>query len=183
MFLESIFIFLLMGFLFESFVLPLSVVPSMPLSFVGVWWFLYLTDSNLDPLASIGLMLLARRRREQRHRTRRLRPTPPGPKACSTGRRPIVQAGIQRFRPIFMTALTTVGGMLPLAFAEAPAEGIPYGPFGKTLVGGMTTSTILTLIVVPVSYTAFDDLRVMVEKWFARVFRRGKSESDDPDAS
>jgi HAE1 family hydrophobic/amphiphilic exporter-1 len=90
----------------------------------------------------------------------------------------IVEAGIQRFRPIFMTALTTVGGMLPLAFADAPAEGIPYGPFGKTLVGGMTTATILTLVVVPVSYTAFDDLRELVQRWFARVFRRGAP--DDP---
>jgi len=94
----------------------------------------------------------------------------------------IVQAGVQRFRPIFMTALTTVGGMLPLAFADAPAEGIPYGPFGKTLVGGMTTSTILTLIVVPVSYTAFDDLRERVGSWAARVFERrgGKAKTAPP---
>ena len=170
MILASIFIFLIMGFLFESFVLPLSVLPSIPLSFVGVWWFLYLTNSALDPLAGIGLLLLLGvvvnnaivlvdfingAREQGLDRTEA-----------------IVQAGVQRFRPIFMTALTTVGGMLPLAFADAPAEGIPYGPFGKTLVGGMTTSTILTLVVVPVSYTAFDDLREVVQRWFARVFRK-----------
>jgi HAE1 family hydrophobic/amphiphilic exporter-1 len=68
-----------------------------------------------------------------------------------------------------MTALTTVGGMLPLAFADAPAEGIPYGAFGKTLVGGMTTATVLTLVVVPVFYTLFDDLREQVRRWFGRV--------------
>jgi hypothetical protein len=61
-----------------------------------------------------------------------------------------VQAGMQRFRPIMMTALTTVGGMLPLAFSTPTGEGLNYGPFGKTLVGGMTTATILTLVVVPV---------------------------------
>ncbi|PRP94339.1 efflux RND transporter permease subunit [Enhygromyxa salina] len=171
MILASVFIFLIMGFLFESFVLPLSVLPAIPLSFVGVWWFLYLTDSDLDPLAGIGLLLLLGvvvnnaivlvdfingAREQGLDRTEA-----------------IVEAGIQRFRPIFMTALTTVGGMLPLAFADAPAEGIPYGPFGKTLVGGMTTATILTLVVVPVSYTAFDDLRELVQRWFARVFGSG----------
>ncbi|KIG16169.1 RND multidrug efflux transporter [Enhygromyxa salina] len=176
--LASVFIFLIMGFLFESFVLPLSVLPAIPLSFVGVWWFLYLTDSDLDPLAGIGLLLLLgvvvnnaivlvdfiNGAREQ------------GLDRTDA----IVEAGIQRFRPIFMTALTTVGGMLPLAFADAPAEGIPYGPFGKTLVGGMTTATILTLVVVPVSYTAFDDLRELVQRWFARVFRKGGSDQPPP---
>jgi HAE1 family hydrophobic/amphiphilic exporter-1 len=164
--LGAIFIFLLMGFLFESFVLPLSVLPSMPLAFVGVWWFLYLTNSNIDPLASIGLMLLLgvvvnnaivlvdfinNARSQGMERTEA-----------------IVQAGIQRFRPILMTALTTVGGMLPLAFTEAPSEGIPYQPFGKTLVGGMITSTVLTLVVVPVCYTLFDDLREVVMRWSSR---------------
>ena len=170
MVLGAVFIFLLMGFLFESFVLPLSVLPSMPLAFVGVWWFLYLTKSNIDPLASIGLMLLlgvvvnnaivlvdfvnnARAQGLDRDEA-------------------IAQAGIQRFRPILMTALTTVGGMLPLAFTDAPAEGIPYQPFGKVLVGGMVTSTILTLVVVPVCYTLFDDLRELMMSWTRRNLGR-----------
>jgi HAE1 family hydrophobic/amphiphilic exporter-1 len=166
--LGTIFIFLLMGFLFESLVLPLSVLPAIPLAFVGVQWALYLTGQNIDVLAGIGVMLLVgvvvnnaivlvdfiNAAREQ----------------GATRETAIVQAGVQRFRPIFMTALTTVGGMLPLAFAEAPAEGIPYGPFAMTLVGGMITSTILTLIVVPVSYTLFDDLRTSVMRWVSRRF-------------
>jgi HAE1 family hydrophobic/amphiphilic exporter-1 len=84
----------------------------------------------------------------------------------------IVQAGMQRFRPIMMTALTTVGGMIPLAFSEPTGEGLNYGPFGKTLVGGMTTATILTLVVVPVSYTYFDDLRIAASAWAHRIFWR-----------
>ncbi|NVB40568.1 efflux RND transporter permease subunit [Pseudenhygromyxa sp. WMMC2535] len=164
-----LFIFLLMGFLFESFVLPLSVLPSIPLSVVGVWWFLYLTDSDLDMLAGIGLLLLLG---VVVNNAIVLVDFINGARAQGMARsEAIVQAGIQRFRPIFMTALTTVGGMLPLAFADAPAEGIPYGPFGKTLVGGMTTSTILTLIVVPVSYTAFDDLRELFQSWAVRMFK------------
>ncbi len=170
--LACVFIFLIMGFLFESFVLPLSVLPSIPLSFVGVWWFLYLTKSSLDMLAGIGLLLLLG---VVVNNAIVLVDFINGARAQGLDREEaIVQAGLQRFRPIFMTALTTVGGMIPLAFSEPPAEGIPYGPFGKTLVGGMTTSTILTLVVVPVSYTAFDDLREKVQAWFARTFRGRK---------
>ncbi|MFV8753284.1 efflux RND transporter permease subunit [Nannocystaceae bacterium ST9] len=168
--LACVFIFLIMGFLFESFVLPISVLPSIPLSFVGVWWFLYITDSGLDALASIGLLLLLG---VVVNNAIVLVDFINGARAQGLSREEaIVQAGLQRFRPIFMTALTTVGGMIPLAFSEAPAEGIPYGAFGKVLVGGMTTSTILTLVVVPVSYTAFDDLRELVQRWFARNFKR-----------
>lgn len=173
--LGTIFILLLMGFLFESFVLPLSVLPSIPLSFVGVYWFLYLTDENIDALAGIGMVLLigvvvnnaivlvdfingARRRGVPRDEA-------------------VVQAGLMRFRPIMMTALTTVGGMLPLAFAEPTGEGIPYGPFGKTLVGGMITSTVLTLLVVPVMYTFLDDLRDTGASWWARLRSMGRRRS------
>jgi len=168
--LGSVFIFLLMAFLFESFVLPLSVMPSIPLAFVGVWWFLFVTNESIDPLTIVGILLLlgvvvnngivlvdfiniARRQGLSRDDA-------------------VVQAGLQRFRPILMTALTTVGGMIPLAFSQAPAEGIPYTAFGKTLVGGMTTATILTLLVVPVSYTLFDDLRTFMMEWFLRITRR-----------
>ncbi len=165
--LSTVFIFLLMGFLFESFVLPLSVLPSIPLSFVGVWWFLWATGSTMDPLAGIGVLLLlgvvvnngivlvdfinsARRQGLPRDKA-------------------IIQAGMQRFRPIMMTALTTIGGMIPLAFSTPTGEGLEYGPFGKTLVGGMATATILTLVVVPVSYSYFDDLRTAVARWAGRI--------------
>jgi HAE1 family hydrophobic/amphiphilic exporter-1 len=165
--LGSIFVFLLMGFLFESLVLPLSVLPSIPLSFVGVWWLLYLTGDGIDALAGIGIVLLlgvvvnnaivlidfismARAQGMSRDEA-------------------IAAAGKLRFRPIMMTALTTIGGMLPLAFTQHTGEGIPYGPFGKALVGGMTTATFLTLIVVPVTYTYLDDLRIATLAWWHRL--------------
>lgn len=165
--LGSIFIFLLMGFLFESVVLPLSVLPSIPLSFVGVWWFLFITGEHIDALAGIGIVLLLgvvvnnaivlidfvnQARRDGLGRDAA-----------------IVAAGELRFRPIMMTALTTIGGMLPLAFSAYTGEGIPYGPFGKALVGGMTTATVLTLVVVPVTYTYLDDLRDGALAWVRRL--------------
>lgn len=170
--LGTIFIFLLMGFLFESFVLPLAVLPSIPLSLVGVYWFLYATGEGIDSLAGIGMVLLLgvvvnnaivlvdfiNQQRSQ----------------GVSREEAVVQAGRLRFRPIMMTALTTIGGMLPLAFAEQTGEGIPYGPFGKTLVGGMITATILTLVVVPVSYTFLDDVRESAMDWWSRLRARGR---------
>ena len=73
-----------------------------------------------------------------------------------------------------LSALTMAGGMIPLAFSTPTGEGLNYGPFGKTLVGGMTTATILTLVVVPVSYTYFDDLRIAGSAWARRIFWRSK---------
>jgi HAE1 family hydrophobic/amphiphilic exporter-1 len=64
-----------------------------------------------------------------------------------------------RFRPIMMTAITTIGGMVPLALAGASSIGLSYTSFSLTLIGGMLTATLLTLLVVPVFYTFFDDAR------------------------
>ncbi|MCX4240092.1 efflux RND transporter permease subunit [Paraliomyxa miuraensis] len=170
--LGTIFILLLMGFLFESFVLPLSVLPSIPLSFVGVYWFLYLTGENIDGLAGIGMVLLIG---VVVNNAIVLIDFVNGARAQGLSRtEALVQAGRLRFRPIMMTALTTVGGMIPLAFSEPTGEGIPYGPFGKTLVGGMITSTVLTLLVVPVMYTFLDDLREAGITWWSRLRAMGR---------
>ncbi|MFY0535008.1 efflux RND transporter permease subunit [Nannocystis pusilla] len=170
MILSTAFIFLVMGFLFESFILPMSVLPSIPLSFIGVWWFLMLTGSPIDALAVIGILLLLG---VVVNNGIVLVDFINSARASGLSREEaIVQAGMQRFRPILMTALTTVGGMIPLAFTTPNGEGLDYGPFGKTLVGGMTTATVLTLVVVPVAYTYFDDLRISAGEWARRVLWR-----------
>lgn len=166
MVLGAVLIFLIMGFLFESFVLPLSVLPAIPLAFVGVGWTLFVFGANIDPLVIIALMLLmgvvvnnaivlidfvnaARSEGMSRNEA-------------------ILKAAKQRFRPILMTSLTTIGGMIPLAFASGASEGINYGGFGKALVGGLASSTLLTLFVVPWAYTLLDDLRFKVMSWIRR---------------
>jgi HAE1 family hydrophobic/amphiphilic exporter-1 len=165
--LGTFFIFVLMAFLFESVVLPLSVLPSIPLSFVGVWWFLFITGESIDALAGIGIVLLLG---VVVNNAIVLIDFISNARAAGIPRdRAIVIAGKLRFRPIMMTALTTIGGMLPLAFTQHTGEGIPYGPFGKALVGGMTTATILTLVVVPVTYTYLDDLRTAALAWWHRL--------------
>ena len=133
---------------------------------------LYATKENIDGLAGIGMVLLlgvvvnnAIVLVDFINQARRM-----GLSRVDA----VVEAGNLRFRPIMMTALTTIGGMLPLAFTQHTGEGIPYGPFGKTLVGGMITATILTLLVVPVMYTLLDDLRKTALQWWHRLrFRTG----------
>ena len=155
--LSVIFIYLLMGFLFESFVLPLSIVPTIPLALFGVYWTHYLLGYDLDPLGLVGLVILIgvvvnngivlidyinRLRDDGLDRAKA-----------------VLLATDRRFRPIMMTALTTISGMVPLALSGQTSIGLSYKSFGLTLIGGMTTATLLTLLVVPVTYTLFDDLR------------------------
>ena len=162
-----LFIYLLMGFLFESFVLPLSIILTIPLAGIGVVWSHWLTGKDLDVLGFVGTILLIgvvvnngivlvdyvnRLRQQGLERTEAL-----------------LKAADRRFRPILMTALTTIIGMIPLTFSEPSELGLSYKSFGLTLIGGMTTATILTLLVVPVFYTFFDDLRERVMQGFREL--------------
>jgi HAE1 family hydrophobic/amphiphilic exporter-1 len=171
--LSVVFVFLLMGLLFESFVLPLAVIIAVPFSMLGVYWMLYLTTTPLDMMAKIGVVILVgvvvnnaivlvdmanRLRAEGRSRFEAL-----------------MDAGRHRFRPIMMTTLTTVTGMIPMAVGNSKVIGMPYAPLGRTMIGGLVMSTLLTLVVVPLFYTLLDDLR----EHAARVWRSAFSRRHD----
>ena len=79
----------------------------------------------------------------------------------------ILQAGENRFRPILMTALTTIFGLVPMAMGSGEFVGLSYAPLGRTVIGGLVAATILTLVFVPFLYAWLDDLR----KAFSQVFR------------
>ena len=127
------FVFLLMGVLFESFVLPLSVIVSIPFSFLGVYWMLYLTDTPFEIMSMIGSVILIgvvvnnaivlidlanRLRAEGKSRYDAL-----------------VEAGTYRFRPILMTTFTTAFGLIPMAAGNSKMVGIAYAPLGRTMTG------------------------------------------------
>lgn len=161
------FVFLLMGILFESFLLPFVVITSIPLAFAGSWWLLYAMGSQMNIMAVIGTILLAgvvvNNAIVLIDRANQLR---------LMGRsrdEALKEAARQRFRPILMTALTTVLGLLPMAFGKAAFVGIPYAPMGLTFVGGLTAGTFLTLLVVPLFYTLFDDARGTLSLRAARI--------------
>ena len=164
-----IFVFLLMGVLFESFVLPLSVIVSIPFSFLGVYWFLYLTDTPFEIMSMIGSVILIgvvvnnaivlidlanRLRAEGKSRYDAL-----------------VEAGTHRFRPILMTTFTTAFGLIPMAAGNSKMMvGIGYAPLGRTMMGGLLASMVLTLVLVPLFYTLFDDFRNAVQRIMASAF-------------
>ena len=166
------FVFLLMGVLFESFVLPLSVIVSIPFSFLGVYWFLYLTGTPFDIMSGIGTVILIgvvvnnaivlidlanRLRAEGMDRLGAL-----------------VEAGKHRFRPILMTTFTTICGLIPMAVGNSKMIGMPYAPLGRTMMGGLLASTFLTLVIVPLFYTFLDDLRLFVRGVLASAVEPGQ---------
>ncbi|NUN49132.1 MAG: efflux RND transporter permease subunit [Candidatus Brocadiae bacterium] len=152
-----VFVFLLMGVLFESWALPLSVLVSIPLALVGAFWFLWVTKTTFDILAGIGMVILVgvvvnnaivlidrvqQLREEGMERTA----------AC-------IEATRSRFRPIWITALTTICGLIPMAIGDTNVGGVPYAPLARTVLSGLFVSTALTLLLVPVLYSLIDDAR------------------------
>lgn len=163
------FVYLLMGFLFESFFLPLSIICTIPLATLGVGWVHLILGYDIDFLGVVGAVLLIgvvvnngivlvdyvnRLRSGGMERTEAL-----------------LHASYRRFRPIMMTALTTICGMIPVTLSGSSSLGWSYTSFGLTLIGGLSTATLLTLLVVPVFYTVFDDLRGIL----AGVFQKPKT--------
>ena len=76
-----------------------------------------------------------------------------------------------------MTALTTICGMVPLTFGAPNSMGMSYASFGLTLIGGMVTSSFLTLLVVPVFYTFVEDARAAMSGAISSAFRRRGAQS------
>lgn len=160
LFMSIVYVFLLMGMLFESFWLPLSVLSSVPVALLGVFWTLFLWRTPFEVMSGIGLVVLVGIvvnnaivlvDRVQQNREAGI----PRDEA-------VLAAGRERLRPILMTALTTIVGLLPMALGDAGIVGIPYYPLGRTLMGGMLAGTVLTLVIVPLFYTLFDDLRLLL---------------------
>jgi HAE1 family hydrophobic/amphiphilic exporter-1 len=93
----------------------------------------------------------------------------------------ILQAGRDRLRPIMMTTLTTLLGLMPLAIGDAQigggGEGPAYYPLARAVIGGLAFSAVVSLLIVPMFYVWFDDLN----EWRQRVFaRRAPAEAAEP---
>ncbi|MDQ8153601.1 MAG: efflux RND transporter permease subunit [Gemmatimonadota bacterium] len=161
--LAVILIFLILASQFESFTHPVAIMLSLPLSLVGVLLALLLTGSTLNIMSMIGVIMLMglvtknaillvdnanERRRAGAHRHDAL-----------------VEAGAVRLRPIMMTTLAMIAGMLPIAFALGDG-GEFRAPMARAVIGGLITSTALTLVVVPVAYSYFDDFGAWVKRKF-----------------
>ncbi len=89
----------------------------------------------------------------------------------------LVEAGGRRLRPILMTALTTIFGVLPMAVGDASFVGMPYAPLGRVVAGGLAAGTILTLFLLPFLYSVLDDARDTSRRWLAWVVGRAPVEA------
>ena len=152
--LAVVFIYLILASLFGSFLQPLAIMLALPLSFLGVAGALWITGGNLNVMTMIGIIMLmglvtkngillidfVNQQREQGMQRNEA----------------VLMSARVRLRPIIMTTMAMIFGMIPLALALG--EGAEQrAPMAHAVMGGLVTSTLLTLFVVPVVYTLFDD--------------------------
>jgi HAE1 family hydrophobic/amphiphilic exporter-1 len=155
MILAVVFIYLIIASIFGSFIQPLSIMLALPLSFLGVALGLLVTRGSLNVMSMIGIIMLMGLVTKNGIllidfvNTERARGVP--------RRTAVLNAARIRVRPIIMTTAAMIFGMLPLAFALG--EGAEQrAPMAHAVIGGLVTSTLLTLFIVPVVYTLLDDL-------------------------
>jgi HAE1 family hydrophobic/amphiphilic exporter-1 len=161
---------------FSSFLDPLAILSSLPLSLIGVVLALLVTGDTLNIMSLIGVILLmgivaknaillidfAKWTHEQTH---------------VPMRDALIEAGAIRLRPILMTTLALIAGMIPVALGRG--EGADFrSPLGRAVIGGTITSTVLTLFVIPTVYEILDDWR---EKVGARLRRRSHGRAAVPE--
>jgi HAE1 family hydrophobic/amphiphilic exporter-1 len=158
-------IYMILAAQFESFIHPFTVMLSLPLSVVGVFGLLLITGNTLNILSYIGIIMLMgivtknsillvdytntlRRRGMEKVEA-------------------VLQAGPTRFRPILMTAGSTIIAVLPVAVGMSEG-GESRAPMAVAVIGGMLTSTFLTLLVIPVVYLLLDDFASWLRRRFSR---------------
>lgn len=164
-------VYVVMAVQFESLLYPFIIMFAMPTMFIGVLFGLFITGTPISVTALIGIIMLAgivvnnaiilvdyiniqRRYGLERHEA-------------------IMQGAPSRLRPIFMTTLTTVLGLLPLALGIGEGAEM-QAPLAIVVIFGLSCSTIFTLLLVPVMYTYLDDF----SNWIKRLFtRKNKSET------
>jgi HAE1 family hydrophobic/amphiphilic exporter-1 len=157
-------IYVILGSQFESFIHPFTILMSVPLAIAGSFGLMLITGVQLDIFSFIGFVMLTgivtknaillvdftnQMRQRGMNRDEALR-----------------RAGPLRLRPILMTAFTTIAAVTPIALALSEG-GEQRAPMGVTVIGGMLTSTFLTLLVIPCVYTVMDDLG----KWVVEGLR------------
>lgn len=162
-------IYALLAAQFESFILPFIVIGSIPLALIGVIWGLLLFSQALDIMVMIGVILLAgvvvnnaivlidfiKMMRERGY----------------SRAEAIIESCTTRLRPILMTTLTTVLGMLPMSLGIGEGAEI-YRGMALTVIFGLSFSTLLTLIVIPILYTLVDDMNTNVLKYLKSSLKK-----------
>ena len=163
--LAVIFIYLILASQFGSFLQPIAIMASLPLSLIGVFLSLLIFKSTLNLFSVIGFIMLMGL--VTKNAILLVDFTNHGRREGMDREEAIFAAGQVRLRPILMTTAAMIGGMLPLALAFG-AGSEQQSPMAHAVIGGIITSTVMTLVVVPVLYTYFDAWGAKATAWFAR---------------
>ncbi|MBV1906380.1 MAG: efflux RND transporter permease subunit [Pseudomonadales bacterium] len=159
-------LYMILASQFNSFGQPMVIMLTAPLSFIGAFATVYMLDAELSLFAQIGLIALMGLVMKNGillvDYANQLRPE--GFSAHDA----MLNAGKLRLRPVLMTAFSTIFGMIPVAFSTS--DGAEFRTaLGLIIIGGLASSTLLTLLVVPVAYTLYDDMLVRIEALKAQL--------------
>ncbi len=176
MLLALLLVYIVMASLFESLAQPFAILFSILFALPGVFWALALTGTSFNLMAQIGILILmgivVNNGIVLLDHVKRLRDS------GLTQHDAFLRAGRERLRPILMTASTTVIGLLPLAVRGPNAGGVFYYPLARTVMGGLISSVILTLIILPF-------WSVFIEKgvaWLRNIWRLSGARKSDGEA-
>lgn len=155
-------IYLILGILYENFLQPLLIMLSIPLALIGVFWAFIIMDYNFDSSAYIGVILLSGIVVNNAiilidNINRHLKNSTDIIKSIITGTK-------ERIRPIFMTTSTTVFGMIPLILFQKPGKTDIWSSLALCTIGGLTTSALLILFILPIFYYLFYKLQKFIIK-------------------
>ncbi|MEI6610620.1 MAG: efflux RND transporter permease subunit [Deltaproteobacteria bacterium] len=154
LFLGIVMAYMILAAQFESFLHPVIVLLSMPLSFVGAFGALFITGKTMNIYSMIGLILLMGL--VKKNAILLVDYTNVSRERGMSRRDAILHAGPVRMRPILMTTFAMIFGMLPVAIGVGEGSET-RAPMGIAVIGGLITSLFLTLVVVPAAYDVFDD--------------------------
>ena len=154
-------IFLVMAAQFESYIDPVSIMFALPMAIIGAILGLFVTGNEISIMSMIGVIMLmglvaknaillidyAKQKRSE----------------GTEKNKALIDAGLVRLRPILMTSLAMIFGMMPSALATGTGTEM-YVPMADAIIGGLITSTVLTLFIVPVVYSLLDDFKHLFKK-------------------
>jgi HAE1 family hydrophobic/amphiphilic exporter-1 len=167
MFLGIMFIYFVLASLYESFITPFTIMLVIPLAACGAFFALAMTGASLDLFSMIGCIMLIGV--ASKNSILIVDYTHQQVAKGMSMYDAIIEAGKSRLRPILMTSFALIAGMIPLAIGlnEASKQ---RTSMGIAVIGGLITSTILTLVVIPAAYSYIERFRMWASKHLKRIF-------------
>lgn len=160
-------IFLVLASLYESFITPFTIMLALPLAICGAFLGLFLAGEPLSLFAMLGIIMLLGV--ASKNSILMVDSTLQKMEQGVDRERAIIEAGKSRLRPILMTSIALIAGMIPVAIGLNAASA-QRTSMGYAIIGGLVSSTLLTLLIVPAAFVYIDRFRVWSGEWMKRLF-------------